>query len=56
MTKDENPEAFDAFIASSDALFHYTKLSIAIEKVLAEKRLRLSVGTARILTHPTAGN
>jgi hypothetical protein len=36
-------EAFEEFVNSGDALFHYTKLSTAIEKILAEKRLRLSL-------------
>ena len=34
---------FDKYVESADALFHYTKISTAIEHILHEKRLKLSI-------------
>ena len=43
MTDIDQLEAFDEFVDGHDALFHYTRLATAIEKILVEKRLRLSL-------------
>ena len=43
MSKIDQFEAFHGFVGGHDALFHYTRLATAIEKILAERRLRLSL-------------
>lgn len=34
---------FNKFIETEDALFHYTKLSIAVEEILFKRRFKLSL-------------
>jgi hypothetical protein len=43
MTNIDQVEPFEEFVGGHDALFHYTRLATAIEKILTERRLRLSL-------------
>ena len=36
-------ESFESYVESEDALFHYTKTSIALEKILLDKKFKLSI-------------